>query len=453
MDKTVALETAKINEEYAKEALANNIATNKRLLAAEEAKLEALEAGYSGMSTTEKQAKVQELGQELAMLSAQFSTSDEVKGLMLAGAQYESFKDVVDGIEDAMNEANAFVSGESGWTIGNVFEIANDRNVEATVQPDNSRIRFAEYNYLNYYPGIGYDYTTTSLPVAVQGLNKYRINEYNKLKADRFFEDAVEPAKTTLENVLDVLGTPDDTVDTKQKDGTTPTLYAVLAQKKIDYDAEVAKADDDPTKDVETAKANLRIAENNIAVQEDAIATTWEPAYVSTIENWAKYKELMADVDLVAAATAVVSLEEACDVFNFAAEDVYALKVEMDNLNDVINAINGTSAYDIEGQVAQVKENIAFYKDQIASDEQMIDPVSGYTYEQLVQQAEADLAIAQSNLVVREAEAEIAKKALEEAIGDFIDDETGPLDDDDDDDAVGPVDGDDSIDPVDGGEG
>lgn len=416
--KKADLQAAKLDEEYAIKALADNLSADKKNLEQWQAKLAALEEmETTGMTAAEKDAAVAIKTSERDNAIADFDQSAEVQALMSASEALDVAEKTYSTLIDAWTEVNTITSNDWGL---NVIDQASTKDIVA----DTDFGDFAVFEYYTYtvspvdrWIDDGWDGTHFT-----QSVRTSRINEANKLIIDRNYDNAIEAAKDALDDATDLLGTTADTKDTKtkreaNKDGggnQLPTLYADLA---------TAKAMPETT-DAEKAakKAAIENAEDAIASQLDNINNgLWgfQTVYDDAVADKEKYEEALLLADTDAMKEGASDFEEALVDFNEAMLDVEVISEDINKLNNEINALNAITTQDIDDQIAAAKERIAFYEDQIADAERLIDPASGVSYAELVAKAEADLEIAQAQLEVSQAELLVAKEALEEVIGEF----------------------------------
>ena len=406
------IKSAQLDKENAVKSLENVNKNDKQSLARKQAVLAALkEMETTGMTQAEKDAAIDVKWQEYLNAESEFDQSAEVAAYVAASAALKDAKDAYDEAEQAIQDVNA---------LQNVFDWDGTENTAA--EPD-------AFEYFT-----SYTYNTGAYTIDWYGwgllYNKYRVNETNKLNADRTLANAVTNAKDALDDATDLLGTTADTKDTKTKreanqDGggnQLPTLYADLAT-----------ANDMPeTTDAEKAakKAAIENAEDAIAWQLDIINGMWgfQYDYDDAVADQKEFNDAFAAVDLDAYAKICEAYKKACEDFNEAAQAVLDKEDDVDAIWDEYNALNNISVQDIDGQIKQVEQDIANLEDAIAERERLIDPADGVlTYDEVIAELQLDLAKKQAEVEVQAAKLAIAKEELEEAIGDFdpeeIDDE------------------------------
>lgn len=407
------IKSAQLDKENAVKSLENLNKNDKQNLAEKQAELAALkEMETTGMTQAEKDAALAVKWQEFLNAQSEFDQSAEVAAYVAAAAALKDAKDVYDEAEQAILDVDA---------LQNVFDWGGNENTVADPNP------------FEYF--ISYTYNTGAYSIDWYGwvlsYAKYRVNETNKLNADRTLANAVTIAKDALDDATDLLGTTADTKDTKtkreaNKDGggnQLPTLYADLA---------TAKAMPETT-DAEKAakKAAIENAEDAIASQLDNINNGFwgfQHDYDDAVANQKEFNDAFAALDLDAYAKICEAYKKACEDFNEAAQAVSDKEDDVNAIFNEYNALNNISVQDIDGQIKQVEKDIADLEDAIANRERLIDPANApLTYDEVIAELELDLAKKQAEVEVQAAKLAIAKEELEEAIGDFdpeeIDDE------------------------------
>lgn len=399
------LKTAQLNKEYAVKSLENSLKGDKANLAEAQARLAALkEIETTGMTQAEKTAALEAKQAELDNAKSAFDQSAEVAEFEAAAAALKLAKDAYDEANQAIVDVN---------NINFVFRGKNE-TIDADDEP------FADFKDYTYNAGMqNFSYWTWWF-----NITKFVLDETNKLNADRMYANNVKVTKDALDDATDLLGTTADTKDTKTKreankdagGNQLPTLYADLA---------TANAMPETT-DAEKAakKAAIEAAEDNIATQIDLINyPNWgglQYDYDEAVADQKEFNDAFAAVDLDEYAEIIEALQEAADNYNEAATAVDDLEDDVQALQDEYNALNNISVQNIDDQIKDAEDDIAWYEEQIAEKERLIDPANyPLTYDEVIAELELDLAKKQAEVEVQAAKLAIAKEELEEAIGDF----------------------------------
>ena len=319
--------------EYAKSFAATQFTYYTQQIASYEAQMEVLkDPAYTNMDRTELLANYQAASKKAA-LAAQTVNANEGAALKAAGDKVKAAWDAMD--TDPVDEVNTLISN---------FFIVDQYGSRI-----NSVVNYSYAGYVSYAVTIdGSYYGLGSL------YNNYRIDESNKLMADRYFAEQVE-------NQAAWLG--------KETDTAAGTAYGNLAvANKALTDAKALPETTDAEK---TAKETaIKTAEEQVAEAEDNLADA-KTNYDYAVANQKEYTDALAAVDvdaLNAAAAAVQTALDAQDVAADAYSEAYTAGVaeiyaERDALLALYNNATNISEQ-IEGlqkDIDEAKQQIAYY--------------------------------------------------------------------------------------------
>ena len=436
--KQADLQSAKLDEEYAKQALADNISFDKKMLAQWQAKLEALEKmETTGMTAAERDAEVAIKTTERDNARSEFDQSAEVAAMVAASKAIKPLNEANDKAQAKWADFNNFLGGHG------LAPVVTPINMNEYKAVENTDLLY-QFKVFNYYT---YNNSNVDINWGVYSIwfNEYAVNETNKLAADDTFKNNVELREEWLADDEDLLGTTADTKTTKTKRDANkvggvqlPTRYADLALAKDtlkfwqdSLTKIIALPDTDPTKAAKKAEAegNINPFEMDVDLAETAVANQLDAVANSKVwlkddqEEKAEYEKYLAEVTPEGLTKAGDDLGKAMVAYSKTVTPVLEARKAINELQNEINALNSITTQNIDDQIADAKERIAFYEDQIADAERLIDPASGVSYAELIAEAEADLEIAQAQLEVSKAELQVAKEALEEVIGEFDEDD------------------------------
>ncbi|EJX10353.1 lipoprotein [gut metagenome] len=218
----------------------------------------------------------------------------------------------------------------------------------------------------------------------------FKLNETNKLNADREFAETVADA-------LADLGTSAD------KEDKTTAYGQLAAANKALTDANAMPETNDSEKGAK--KQAIASAETAIAQAKDNLADK-QAAYDKAVAEQKEYNEAFAAVDIAAlnkASEAVQPLveaqEKAKEAYTNVWKEVNKLYAEKELLNQLYN-----NATDIESMIADLQENIAYAQQQIA-----------YYKNEFITNAEVSLAKENQKIENLKSEIEIQKQIIKVA--------------------------------------
>lgn len=319
--------------EYAKSFAATQFTYYTQQIASYEAQMEVLkDPAYTNMDRTELLANYQAASKKAA-LAAQTVKANEGAALKAAGDKVKAAWDAMD--TDPVDEVNTLISN---------FFIVDQYGSRI-----NSVVNYSYAGYVSYAVTIdGSYYGLGSL------YNNYRIDESNKLMADRYFAEQVE-------NQAAWLG--------KETDTAAGTAYGNLAvANKALTDAKALPETTDAEK---TAKETaIKTAEEQVAEAEDNLADA-KTNYDYAVANQKEYTDALAAVDVDALNAAAAAVQTALDAQE-AADDAYweaytagvaEINAERDALLALYNNATNISEQ-IEGlqkDIDEAKQQIAYY--------------------------------------------------------------------------------------------
>jgi hypothetical protein len=252
----VALETAKINPDYAKEQAALAIKDQENIIKENQLLIDALKnAEYSSMTPAELTAAQAAKDVELAQAINDFNSSEEVANLVKAS---KDFMDARDDYNDSKADITALnakgvaiytaLKGVAPTPPYNVVDTDGDQVdlypaetdefwdyktivYDATLTPP-----AFDYTYISGVAGTKYDSTTP------YKTDHFRLNDANNTELANLLTTDVDTKTKAYDEAVDMLGTEDDKPDTTTKmegNGNRLTLYATLnGAKAVLADAE-----------------------------------------------------------------------------------------------------------------------------------------------------------------------------------------------------------------------
>ena len=320
--------------EYAKSYAATQVTYYTQQIASYEAQMEVLkDPAYTNMDRTELWANYQAADKK-ATLAVQTVNANEGAALKAAGDEVKAAWDAMN--IDAVDEVNtliydAYITDQYGNRIYRV------------VEPDYSQYVLVQYAATidgSIYYGLGTLF------------GNYRINESNKLLADRYFAEQVE-------NQAAWLG--------KDTDTAAGTAYGNLAvANKALTDANALPETTDAEK---TAKETaIKAAEEQVAQAKDNLANA-KTYYDKAVANQKEYTDALAAVDVDALNTAAAAVQTALDAQE-AADDAYweAYTAGVAEINAECDALFAlySNATNISEQIEDLQKDIDFAEREIA---------------------------------------------------------------------------------------
>lgn len=276
------------------------------------------------------------------------------------------------------------------------------------------------YYAVDYTPNFTYYWDYTAVAYSYTGSQKYvsyysdvRINEYNKLMADRVLASQVESAAADLGK----------TTDTKDADTAYGRLAAANDQLKTAND-QLATANKMPeTTDAEKAAKEAAIDAANAAIDtaEEAVAlakdnlTYYQNAYDEAVADQKEFNEAIAALDVDACNKAAADLEAALEAQQDAEDAWNEAKSSINDLYNEYVALNylaNNSATDIEQQKLNLQAQIDDAKAAIET--------NNYNWgnaERTLEQAKIDIENLKGQIEAQTIIVNTAKAALEAALG------------------------------------
>ena len=246
---------------------------------------------------------------------------------------------------NAVHANEGVAAKEAGDAVKAAWEVMDMDLVNAA----NSRYSVIDYTYGDYVEYVN------SIYVNKMGLGSlkenFRVNESNKLTADRYFASNVAAA-------LDNLGTSADAKDKNTAYGRLAAANAALADAKAMPE----------TTDAEKAakKTAIEQAETSVASAKDNLAND-QTTYNHAVAEKKAFDDAFAAIDIAAyndASAAIVAAldkqDEAIETYNKAAETPNELSAEATALQNLYN-----NATNIDEQIVQLEANIASANKQI----------------------------------------------------------------------------------------
>ena len=368
--------------------VAAQIIAYRENIAAAEAKLAVLNSDeYKALDDSELRAEIATKEQEYEQAVIEFANDPTCSALVNAGTSVKTTAETLIEQQDLVKTLNAI-----NFVIGFTESVNGD--------------------YYDYYTSVAYS-SVSPMSVYVSAYYKgLRINETNKLYADRYYAGQVEAA-------AEALGTDEDTQDDNTAYGQLAKAEAALATANADMtkaqnmpagtDAEKAakeQAIEDAQDDIDQANMDIAIAKDNLAgCQNDydnAIAAQkeFDDAYKAFSVD--AYNKAVTDFE-----AAVEANTDAYEAYIEARQSVSDLKNELAALKFMAN----NSKVDWEQEVAYLNEEIAMWNTQISNLEAMNTQSEAYL-ELLAQEIEGlELQIKAQQQIV-----DAAREALEASI-------------------------------------
>lgn len=368
--------------------VAAQIIEYREYIAAAEAKLAVLNSDeYKALDDSELRAEIATKEQEYEQAVIEFANDPTCSALVNAGTSIKTTAETLIEQQDLVRTLNA---------INNVIGFTESVNGD----------------YYNYYTSVAYN-STSSMSVYVSAYYKgLRINETNKLYADRYYAGQVEAA-------AEALGTDEDTQDDNTAYGQLAKAEAALATANADMtkaqnmpagtDAEKAakeQAIEDAQDDIDQANMDIAIAKDNLA----GCQNDYDNAIAAQKEFDDAYKAFSVD----AYNKAVTDFEAAVEANTDAYEAYIEAQQSVSDLNSELDALRfmaNNSKVDWEQEVAYLNEEIAMWNTQISNLEAMNTQSEAYL-ELLAQEIEGlELQIKAQQQIV-----DAAREALEASI-------------------------------------
>lgn len=368
--------------------VAAQIIEYREYIAAAEAKLAVLNSDeYKALDDSELRAEIATKEQEYEQAVIEFANDPTCSALVNAGTSIKTTAETLIEQQDLVRTLNAIY-----YVIGFTESVNGD--------------------YYNYYTSVAYN-STSSKSVYVSAYYKgLRINETNKLYADRYYAGQVETA-------AEALGTDEDTQDDNTAYGQLAKAEAALATANADMtkaqnmpagtDAEKAakeQAIEDAQDDIDQANMDIAIAKDNLA----GCQNDYDNAIAAQKEFDDAYKAFSVD----AYNKAVTDFEAAVEANTDAYEAYSEARQSVSDLNSELTALRfmaDNSKVDWEQEVANLNEEIAMWNTQISNLEAMNTQSEAYL-EVLAQEIEGlELQIKAQQQIV-----DAAREALEASI-------------------------------------
>ncbi len=360
----------------------------REYIAAAEAKLAVLNSDeYKALDDSELRAEIATKEQEYEQAVIEFANDPTCSALVNAGTSIKTTAETLIEQQDLVRTLNAIY-----YVIGFTESVNGD--------------------YYNYYTSVAYN-STSSKSVYVSAYYKgLRINETNKLYADRYYAGQVETA-------AEALGTDEDTQDDNTAYGQLAKAEAALATANADMtkaqnmpagtDAEKAakeQAIEDAQDDIDQANMDIAIAKDNLA----GCQNDYDNAIAAQKEFDDAYKAFSVD----AYNKAVTDFEAAVEANTDAYEAYIEAQQSVSDLYSELVALRfmaNNSKVDWEQEVAYLNEEIAMWNTQISNLEAMNTQSEAYL-ELLAQEIEGlELQIKAQQQIV-----DAAREALEASI-------------------------------------
>lgn len=331
------------------------ILQERQKIAEYEAKIAALQnEDYAALDDAELLTEIATKEQELEMAKAAFMSSEAYATLFTNGQTIdeavETFKEQRSLIYE-VNRVAPVVTGTGSQANLNYFTVTHDQ----------------------YTGELSLGATSTTV------IRNARIDDYQKLQADRLYAEAVADATAAL-------GKETDKADATYEDENGIEYSTAYAQRAdaadwlkaaqdlltkftgLDEDDELdfeyrGNSYVDCTKEagLDFANDEIRLAEEAVAKAENAIAEAKAALDEATIKQ-TKYQDALASLDLDAynkavadVETASQAVEEAYEAYQEAYEPITEMKAEI----EVLKTLAGNGAIDIDGEVANLQKSIA----------------------------------------------------------------------------------------------
>lgn len=368
--------------------VAAQIIEYREYIAAAEAKLAVLNSDeYKALDDSELRAEIATKEQEYEQAVIEFANDPTCSALVNAGTSIKTTAETLIEQQDLVRTLNAI-----NYVIGFTESVDGD--------------------YYDYYTSVAY----SSMPPMSVYVSAYykglRINETNKLYADRYYAGQVEAA-------AEALGTDEDTQDDNTAYGQLAKAEAALATANADMtkaqnmpagtDAEKTakeQAIEDAQDDIDQANMDIAIAKDNLA----GCQNDYDNAIAAQKEFDDAYKAFSVD----AYNKAVTDFEAAVEANTDAYEAYIEARQSVSDLNSELDALRfmaNNSKVDWEQEVAYLNEEIAMWNTQISNLEAMNTQSEAYL-ELLAQEIEGlELQIKAQQQIV-----DAAREALEASI-------------------------------------
>lgn len=368
--------------------VAAQIVEYRENIAAAEAKLAVLNSDeYKALDDSELRAEIATKEQEYEQAKLEFANDPTCSALVNAGTSVKTTAETLIEQQDLVRTLNAI-----SYVIGFTESVNGD--------------------YYRYYTSVAYNLSSPEFVYVSAYYKGLRINETNKLYADRYYAGQVETA-------AEALGTDEDTQDDNTAYGQLAKAEAALATANADMtkaqnmpagtDAEKAakkQAIENAQNAIDQANMDIAIAKDNLAgCQNDydnAIAAQkeFDDAYKAFSVD--AYNKAVTDFE-----AAVEANTDACEAYIEAKQSVSDLDSELEALKFMAN----NSKVDWEQEVANLNEEIAMWNTQISNLEAMNTQSEAYL-ELLAQEIEGlELQIKAQQQIV-----DAAREALEASI-------------------------------------
>lgn len=368
--------------------VAAQIIAYRENIAAAEAKLAVLNSDeYKALDDSELRAEIATKEQQYEQAVIEFANDPTCSALVNAGTSVKTTAETLIEQQDLVKTLNAI-----NFVIGFTESVNGD--------------------YYYYYTSVAYN-STSWMSVYVSAYYKgLRINETNKLYADRYYAEQVETA-------AEALGTDEDTQDDNTAYGQLAKAEAALATANADMtkaqnmpagtDAEKAakeQAIEDAQDDIDQANEAIAMAKDNLA----GCQNDYDNAIAAQKEFDDAYKAFSVD----AYNKAVTDFEAAIEANTDAYEAYSEARQSVSDLNSELTALRfmaDNSKVDWEQEVANLNEEIAMWNTQISNLEAINTQSEAYL-EVLAQEIEGlELQIKAQQQIV-----DAAREALEASI-------------------------------------
>ena len=364
-----------------------------------DAKLAVLtDEAYAGLDQTELQAQADAKEKEYNLAATAFAKDPTSVALQATVAP--------------LNEAYAAVEEQNEY-VQAIMTLAR-----SVLDYDNSNSGM--YGYAAY-TAVGYDgiYLSKDVYCYVD----LRIDESEKLSADRNFASYVENAKKALDLATAALGKDTDAATTKYDangDGTAETLtaYAELAKAKADLTTANALGANDvlngmtKPQAIQAAKNAIEAAEMTIANAKDNLAQK-QLDYDKEVADQKEYNDAIAALDVDAYNTAIANYIDLCDAQDDAEE---AWNDAKSVVNELYYEWRGLE-YLATNNISNINEQIAaLERDKADKQAQLLDQTEIVDAEIALQQANDNIAELQEKIKAQTVIVESCKTALETAI-------------------------------------
>lgn len=368
--------------------VAAQIIAYRENIAAAEAKLAVLNSDeYKALDDSELRAEIATKEQEYEQAKLEFANDPTCSALVNAGTSVKTTAETLIEQQDLVRTLNAI-----SYVIGFTESVNGD--------------------YYLYYTSVAYNLSSPESVYVSAYYKGLRINETNKLYADRYYAGQVETA-------AEALGTDEDTQDDNTAYGQLAKAEAALATANADMtkaqnmpagtDAEKAakkQAIEDAQDDIDQANKAIAMAKDNLA----GCQNDYDNAIAAQKEFDDAYKAFSVD----AYNKAVTDFEAAVEANTDAYEAYSEARQSVSDLNSELTALRfmaDNSKVDWEQEVANLNEEIAMWNTQISNLEAINTQSEAYL-EVLAQEIEGlELQIKAQQQIV-----DAAREALEASI-------------------------------------